>query len=72
MGVLPCYREGCENIMCDRYSNEYGYICDECFEELGTTLMKSNSRDIESFMRTPKKNDKWETLDEVFVSRHED
>ena len=22
------------NRMCDRYSYKYGYICDECFEEL--------------------------------------
>lgn len=33
MGVLPCHRKGCENIMCGRYSPTYGYICDECFEE---------------------------------------
>ncbi len=34
MGVLPCSRIGCENILCNRYSPKYGYICDECFEEL--------------------------------------
>jgi len=34
MGVLRCSRDGCENIMCDRHSPIYGYICNECFEEL--------------------------------------
>ena len=34
MGVMTCNRRGCNNIMCDRYSDEYGYICSECFEEL--------------------------------------
>lgn len=34
MGVLACDRNECENIMCDRYSREYGYICNECFVEL--------------------------------------
>ena len=35
MGVLACDRSGCENVMCDRYSNTYGYICNSCFDELG-------------------------------------
>ena len=34
MGVLPCNRGDCANIMCDRYSHTHGYICDECFDEL--------------------------------------
>ncbi len=34
MGVMSCARRGCENIMCDRYSSEHGYICNECFKEL--------------------------------------
>jgi hypothetical protein len=34
MGVMPCARNGCTNILCDRYNPTYGYICDECFEEL--------------------------------------
>ena len=46
MGVLPCDRLGCENVMCDRLSDRYGYICRECLDELvalGTT-------DIQGFM----------------------
>ncbi len=34
MSVFKCGREGCTNIMCDKYSYTYGYICNECFEEL--------------------------------------
>lgn len=34
MGVMQCNRLGCGVILCKRYSPKYGYICDECFEEL--------------------------------------
>lgn len=51
MGVLRCSREGCENIMCDRYSDKYGYICDECFEEL---LRQLPYISISDFMDTEK------------------
>lgn len=35
MSVLQCDREGCDNIMCDRFShNRQEYICNECFAEL--------------------------------------
>lgn len=34
MSVLACTRNGCGNVMCDRYSSLFGYICNECFEEL--------------------------------------
>lgn len=46
MGVLPCDRAGCENIMCDRLSSRYGYICWECFED----LIDSGTTDIKEFM----------------------
>jgi len=55
MGVIPCDRVGCENIMCSRLSDRYGYLCWECFDELvalGTT-------DILSFMmQEPKREEK--------------
>jgi hypothetical protein len=34
MGVMPCLRERCNQILCHIYSREFGYICTECFEEL--------------------------------------
>lgn len=47
MGVLNCNRRGCENIMCDWYSSEYGYICNNCFDEL---ISRGVHVDIEEFM----------------------
>ena len=62
MSVLACNRRNCENIMCDRLSNTHGYICDECFEELVKSGVKT---DIEEFMNTPKPK----TLQEDIVRR---
>ena len=36
MSVRLCSRRGCSNCMCDRYSPQFGYICEEDFEELVT------------------------------------
>ena len=34
MGVLSCGRNGCEAVMCNRYSYHHGvYLCEECLEE---------------------------------------
>jgi len=52
MGVLACDRNGCDNIMCDRHSQEHGYICYECFEEL---VSSGPTTDIESFMQSRRK-----------------
>ena len=50
MGCLSCNRKGCMNIMCSRISDRYGYICQECLDEL-----RSNPTfDIESFMNSAK------------------
>ena len=51
MGVMNCSRKGCENIMCSKYSHEYGYICYECFSELVET---GPTTDISEFMSTEK------------------
>ena len=34
MGVRNCSRMNCQRILCDRYSDTFGYVCDNCFEEL--------------------------------------
>lgn len=52
MGVLSCHRSNCENIMCDRLSDAYGYICYECFDELVKLGVKT---DIKEFMQSEKK-----------------
>ena len=54
MGVLACNRYGCENIMCDRYSSEYGYICNDCFDEL---VSLGSDMNIDLFMSLPKSNE---------------
>lgn len=69
MGVLTCHRKGCENIMCDRYSHEFGYICEECFEELRNL---SSDTDIKGFMDSPKKDNEengLNLLNEIFKKR---
>lgn len=55
MGVKACYRKNCENIMCDRYSSEHGYICYECISEAKDLLLADGQVDLKAFMRTPKK-----------------
>jgi len=50
MGVMQCDRLGCQNICCRRYSIHYGYICNDCFEE----LVDSGTGSIGNFMRRPR------------------
>lgn len=51
MGVLACSNVYCENIMCDRYSSEYGYICEDCFDRL---VELGRSTNIAEFMDSKK------------------
>lgn len=68
MGVMECSRVGCTNVMCDRYSPNYGYICNECLEQLRTspvtipTFMKMHKEEYkELFMK-----DRTEEIDKEF------
>lgn len=36
---MQCDVEGCENIMCDQYIEDVGYICDDCLEDLKNYLV---------------------------------
>lgn len=70
MGVLACDRHGCENIMCDYCSDEYGYLCGECLQE----LKDSEGCNIKVFLGTPKEdypyNPYWETyVENIFNKR---
>lgn len=47
MSVLSCDKKSCENVMCDRYSTRYGYICNTCFDEL---VASGTDTDIRNFM----------------------
>ena len=63
MGVLTCSRGDCLNAMCDRFSYKYGYICDECFEELVRFATKGG--DIQDFMDSPKSSEPFFSEDEI-------
>lgn len=58
MGVMRCDRTGCENILCDHYSSEYGYICYECLEEL---KLRYPQITIEQFMSSTKSSRQFES-----------
>ena len=71
MSVMSCARRGCKNVMCDRLSSEYGYICNECFDEL---VNLGPETDIELFMDQEKgeiflKEDAYEKFDKIFSIR---
>jgi hypothetical protein len=70
MSVLSCTRAGCENIMCDRFSPQHGYLCSECFEEL---VGMGAEADIYSFLDSvPRKKPDtrgYEKWNEVFPVR---
>lgn len=63
MGVLPCSRKDCDNIMCDNYVPDVGYVCWECRKEFTEYLEKESlnpttelqiKRELEKFMATSK------------------
>ena len=51
MSMLECDRHKCDNVLCNRYSYKYGYLCNECFEELKN---KIDLISIGQFMDSPK------------------
>ena len=52
MSVMPCSREGCDTVLCERWSNSFGYICYTCFTEL---VASGVGTDIETFMASASK-----------------
>lgn len=71
MSVLSCDRKGCGNVMCDRCSPNYGYICNECFDEL---VASGPDTDIRTFMGQRKTRersfiDPYQLYDEEFPYR---
>jgi hypothetical protein len=46
MGVLACSRKNCDNIMCDCYIPEIGYICYNCKDEFKEYLENKGKIDI--------------------------
>ena len=57
MGVMECSRRGCTSVMCDRYNQDHGYICSDCFEELCNLGVQVN---IKTFMESEKEKKSFE------------
>jgi len=57
MDVMACFRAGCENVMCERYSSKFGYICSGCFDEL---LNLGAQADVTAFMESERDQDQEE------------
>ena len=74
MSVLACNRKNCKNVMCDHLSNIYGYICNDCFNEL---VGLGPYQDVAMFMGTPKREkepgapDAFDRYDKIFPSVYE-
>lgn len=65
MGVMSCSRNDCEEIMCDTYIEDVGYVCSECqfkFKQLlekedkneGVLTRKEMAIAFSDFMKTSK------------------
>ena len=55
MGVMACSRENCENICCENWIKDIGYICKSCLNELKEK--HGSNVDFDAFsssMETPK------------------
>jgi len=68
--MKKCNRNGCNNMICNRYSTRYGHICPECFEELAKNGCKHISNFMQSKKKKPINEEKQETwekyLDGIF------
>ena len=53
MSVLACSRDGCTGIMCNRYHTQYGYLCEDCFEEL---VSRGVGQNISNFLDEEKED----------------
>jgi hypothetical protein len=71
MGIRSCDRKDCENIMCDNYNKDIGYICNDCLVEL-RKLNPKKMEDIIYFMESPRFGEKYKnkngdfSLEKVF------
>ena len=68
MGVMPCYRKDCDNILCDTYIDDggIGYICNECIAEFqnknqNLTTKGEITQELIKFMETSKHTSSDET-----------
>jgi hypothetical protein len=54
MGVLNCSRNGRDDIMCTYASDDFGYLCFDCFEEMQKAQLLDKKFTIDGFLETPK------------------
>lgn len=47
---MACDRNGCDRVCCDYISDDYGYLCRQCFEAMCETV-EPNPESIREFMR---------------------
>lgn len=63
MGVMTCSRVNCNNILCDEYIPDIGYICNDCiyeFKQIHSNredLFSNFMNDLEMFMKIRKGKD---------------
>ena len=46
MGVLPCRRKDCEEIMCQTYIPQIGYLCSTCIREFKNKLESEGLKEL--------------------------
>jgi len=51
MGVMNCSRKDCENILCDTYIPDIGYICRECKEEFKEKYPNIKGEEVKSYLK---------------------
>ena len=71
MGVMSCSRKRCNNIMCDTYISEVGYICSECKEEFKNYLSNNGLSPKNSYDATKHLNDFMQTYKGEFNANEE-
>jgi len=42
MSVLACSKVGCENVMCDTYVPEVGYVCRDCQKDFHQYMTRTD------------------------------
>lgn len=71
MGVMSCYRKNCDNIMCDIYITDIGYICYDCQKEFGEKKYKTETKllkALKEFMSTRKSDFKADYNESISLS----
>lgn len=65
MGVMGCFRNDCNSVMCDTYIESIGYICSDCKREFKDYLEENKielkneyeiTKELKKFMETLKYN----------------